>query len=84
MSTSPNNLSADKKALAVAEAFFGLKKRTEPKLPRCKHGVYDPHGDQHHCTVCNPVPIPADAPTTKAKGSSGVVLVTAGDAKLRT
>lgn len=23
-------------------------------IPKCQHGVYDPHGDQHYCTVCNP------------------------------
>jgi hypothetical protein len=31
----------------------------EPKnpvsIPKCEHGVYDPHGTQEHCSVCNPV-----------------------------
>lgn len=26
-------------------------------IPRCPHGVYDPHGDQSYCSVCNPVMI---------------------------
>jgi hypothetical protein len=24
-------------------------------MTKCKHGVYDPNGDQRYCTVCNPV-----------------------------
>jgi hypothetical protein len=23
-------------------------------IPKCKDGVYDPHGDQAYCSVCNP------------------------------
>jgi hypothetical protein len=26
-------------------------------MNRCEHGVYDPHGDQKYCTVCNPIRI---------------------------
>lgn len=26
-------------------------------IPRCPHGVYDPHGDQGYCSVCNPIPV---------------------------
>ena len=44
--------------------------------------MYDPNGDQRDCTVCNPVLIPAGIPTEKLKGSSGVVVVDAKDAKL--
>lgn len=31
----------------------------EPLNPKfkCTHGVYDPHGDQRYCTVCNPVKV---------------------------
>lgn len=88
MSTTPPPLTDptnEKALLAAVEKFFGLeKKKFNPngELRRCPHGMYDPHGDQRGCTVCNPVPIPGNAPTRKAKGSSGVVLVTVRDAKL--
>jgi hypothetical protein len=44
---------------ALLEFFKAIlgKKRVLTPLPRCKDGVYDPHGDGRYCSVCNPIQV---------------------------
>jgi hypothetical protein len=45
----------ERKAKMLLEFFRGAKKPGQlPSLPKCDHGVYDPHGDQKYCSVCDP------------------------------
>jgi hypothetical protein len=37
-------------------------------IPKCKDGVYDPHGDQRYCSVCRPTDVVAVVSKTKRQG----------------
>lgn len=44
-------------------------------MPKCEHGVYDPHGNQMYCSVCNPIPIEAAMIESTENSNIGVVAV---------
>jgi hypothetical protein len=49
-------------------------------VTKCEHGVYDPHGDQAYCTVCNPVTLSARGYALK-HSSIGSLAVSNNDLK---
>ena len=42
-------------------------------MSRCEHGVYDPHGDQKYCSVCNPIPLTPDMVKGTSQSNIGTV-----------